>query len=77
MIRCDNGPEYISSAIQNWASKWGIRLAYIHPARQPPADYLCRAVQQDGPIRVVVTVLLARLGRGPRLCNGADVVLQP
>ena len=25
VIRCDNGPEYISSAIQNWAAEWGIR----------------------------------------------------
>ena len=31
VIRCDNGPEYISSAIQNWASKWGISLEYIQP----------------------------------------------
>ena len=26
VIRCDNGPEYISAAIQNWAAEWGIRL---------------------------------------------------
>ena len=26
VIRCDKGPEYISSAIQNWASEWGIKL---------------------------------------------------
>lgn len=26
---CHNGPEYISSAIQNWATEWGIRLEYI------------------------------------------------
>ncbi len=29
VIRCDNGPEYISAAIQNWAAEWGIRLEYI------------------------------------------------
>ena len=29
--RCDNGPGYISSAIQNWATEWGIRLEYIQP----------------------------------------------
>ena len=23
VIRCDKGPEYISSAIQNWAADWG------------------------------------------------------
>jgi putative transposase len=32
VIRCDNGPEYISGAIQNWASEWGIRLEYIQPS---------------------------------------------
>jgi hypothetical protein len=25
VIRCDNGPEYISAAIQNWATDWGIK----------------------------------------------------
>ncbi len=28
LIQCDNGLDYISSAIQNWASEWGIRLKY-------------------------------------------------
>ncbi len=27
--RCVNGPEYISSALVNWAEKQGIRLEYI------------------------------------------------
>ena len=31
VIRCDNGPEYISAAIQTWAQGWGIRLEYIQP----------------------------------------------
>lgn len=26
VIRCDNGPEYISAAIQNWAAAWGSSL---------------------------------------------------
>ncbi len=34
-------------------------------------------IQSDGKIRVVVTVLLERFGRGSRLCNEVDVVLQP
>lgn len=29
VIRCDNGPKYISAAIQNWASKWERKLGYI------------------------------------------------
>jgi putative transposase len=31
VIRCDNGPEYISAAIQAWAQEMGIRLEYIQP----------------------------------------------
>jgi len=31
VIRCDNGPEYISAAIQTWVAEWGIRLEYIQP----------------------------------------------
>ena len=26
VIRCDNGPEYISAAIQAWAQEWGLDL---------------------------------------------------
>ncbi len=33
VIRCDNGPEYISGAIQNWAAEWGIRLEHIQPGK--------------------------------------------
>jgi len=29
VIRCDNGPEYISAAIQACVQKWEIRLEYI------------------------------------------------
>ena len=29
VIRCDNGPEYISAALKNWASRRGVRLEYI------------------------------------------------
>ena len=31
VIRCVNGPDYISAAIQNWATEWRIRLEYIQP----------------------------------------------
>ena len=40
--RCDNGPEYISSAIQNWASEWGIRLEYIQPGNPQQNAYVER-----------------------------------
>ena len=42
MIRCDNGPEYINSAIQNWASEWGIRLEYIQPGNPQQNAYVER-----------------------------------
>ena len=29
VIRCGNGPEFISAAIHNLATDWGIRLEYI------------------------------------------------
>ena len=32
-IRCDNGPEYLSAAIVEWASASGIRLDYIQPGK--------------------------------------------
>ena len=31
VIRCDNGPEYISSATQVWGAEWGFRLQCIQP----------------------------------------------
>jgi len=30
-IRCDNGPEYISNALKDWAEQQGIILSYIEP----------------------------------------------
>jgi putative transposase len=36
VIRGDNGPEYISAAIQAWAQQMGIRLEYIQPGDPDP-----------------------------------------
>ena len=33
VIRCDNGPEYVSGVLQNWAHKRGIRIEYIQPGK--------------------------------------------
>jgi hypothetical protein len=33
VIRCDNGPEYISATLQDWASAWGIRIEHIQPGK--------------------------------------------
>ncbi|WP_416360643.1 integrase catalytic domain-containing protein [Burkholderia orbicola] len=30
-IRCDNGPEYVSTAIIEWARQYGVTLDYIQP----------------------------------------------
>jgi putative transposase len=42
VIRCVNGPEYISAAIHNWAAEWGIRLEYIQPGNPQQNAYVER-----------------------------------
>ena len=42
VIRCDNGPEYISATIQAWAQEWGIRLEYIQPGNPQQNAYVER-----------------------------------
>jgi len=42
VIRSDNGPEYISSAIQEWAKDWGIHLEYIQPGQPQQNAYVER-----------------------------------
>ena len=42
VIRCDNGPEYISGALQEWAEKRRIRLAYIQPGKPQQNAYIER-----------------------------------
>ena len=41
-IRCDNGPKYLSSAITEWASQWGIKLEYIQPGKPRHNAYVER-----------------------------------
>jgi putative transposase len=31
ILRCDNGPEYISHKLQKWTDKHGIKIAYTQP----------------------------------------------
>ena len=41
-IRCDNGPEYVSSSVMNWAENQGIRLEYIQPGKPQQNAYIER-----------------------------------
>lgn len=41
-IRCDNGPENISGAIQNWAQQTGIAFQYIQPGKPQQNAYIER-----------------------------------
>lgn len=41
-IRCDNGPEYISSKIMEWAEKQRIRLEHIQPGKPQQNAYIER-----------------------------------
>ena len=41
-IRCDNGPEYISGALQEWAEKRRIWLEYIQPGKPQQNAYIER-----------------------------------
>lgn len=42
MIRCDNGPEYVSAALQGWADLRAIRLEYIQPGKPQQNAYVER-----------------------------------
>ena len=41
-VRCDNGPEYVSTALTTWAEKRGIHLEYIQPGKPQQNAYIER-----------------------------------
>ena len=41
-LRCDNGPEYLSAMIINWAVMKGIRIQYIQPGKPQQNAYVER-----------------------------------
>jgi putative transposase len=42
VIRCDNGPEYVSGALLNWAARQQIRIEYIQPGKPQQNAYVER-----------------------------------
>ena len=49
-IRCDNGPEYISQILADWAAEQGVRLEFIQPGNPQPNAYVVlynRTVRYD------------------------------
>ncbi|QTG35370.1 IS3-like element ISXac2 family transposase [Xanthomonas phaseoli pv. phaseoli] len=42
VIRCDNGPEYISGALLSWAQRHGIRVEHIQPGKPQQNAYVER-----------------------------------
>ncbi len=42
MLRCDNGPEYVSGALITWAREQGIYVEYTQPARPQQNAYVER-----------------------------------
>ncbi|KRA51524.1 transposase [Pseudoxanthomonas sp. Root630] len=42
VIRCDNGPEYISGALLGWAERQGIRIEHIQPGKPQQNAYVER-----------------------------------
>ena len=42
VIRCDNGPEYVSAALTNWAARQRICIEYIQPGKPQQNAYIER-----------------------------------
>ena len=42
VIRCDNGPEYISESLAKWARNHGVEIALIQPGNPQQNEYVAR-----------------------------------
>ena len=42
VLRCDNGPEYVSEKVMTWATKRGITIEYIQPGKPQKNAYVER-----------------------------------
>lgn len=42
VLRCDNGPEYISQTLLDWANQQGIRIEHIQPGKPQQNAYVER-----------------------------------
>ncbi len=40
VLRCDNGPEYISGTLATWAEKHGVQLSFIQPGKSQQNAYI-------------------------------------
>ncbi len=56
VIRCDNGPEYISASLQSWASRRGIRVEYIQPNTCSSQSTKYRSSPRDGYGNIITNV---------------------
>jgi transposase InsO family protein len=66
MIRVDNGPEYISNCLHQWAGTRGIAIQ-AHPARQAATERLHRTLEQNDSPRVAGSIHVCNLQGGAGL----------
>ncbi len=60
-IRMDNGPEYVSSTLMNWAATQGIALSYIQPGK-PQQNHLAVTRTHGVPSRYMSSATTGRSG---------------
>ena len=69
MIRCDNGPDYISQTTREWAKDRGIHIELIQPGNPQQNAYVERF--KDGTLRVAQPISLGGMTPKQRLAMAA------